>query len=145
MRKLFYYFTSYFWAWVVLLVFIVSFTVIITGCASLSLKAPTTQMLIRAATFTAGYEVGRAVPKHIAEELIHFTQVDREDILTLYPSWRRYLLYRVKDPAHRRLIAGMLELVDIELKFKPTKEQEEIIRRLFREFIAGVEEGINAN
>ena len=115
--------------------------VLFSGCAGISLKAPTTQTLIKNATFLAGYEIGKG-NLTLAKEIIHYTQVDREDILVLYESWKRYLAYRLKDPVHRSLVIAMLDLVELDLKLKPDKEKVRIIRELFREFISGLEAGI---
>ncbi len=123
---------------------IIFWIVIIVGCATFSLKAPTTQMLIRTATFAAGYEIGKANPA-LAVEIMGHTEVDRKDILTFYLSWKNYLAYRLEDPIQRRLVATMLNLVSVDLQVKSDADREEIIRNLFREFIAGLQEGINAH
>lgn len=116
--------------------------VFIFGCVGISFKAPTSQMLIKNAAVFAGYEIGKAKPE-LATEIIHYTQVDREDILIFYGSWRRYLAYRLSDdPIHRRLIGNMLGLIELELKSKSLEEQEKIIRDLFTELISGLEAGI---
>ena len=117
-------------------------------CATLdkvgiSLKAPTTQILIKDATFLAGYEIGKGNPT-LAKEFIKHTKVGKEDILTLFPSWKRYLSDRLKDPVHRRLVIAMLDLVELDLKLKPDQEKVIIIRELFREFIKGLEIGISS-
>ena len=142
MRKLCYYFTPSAWALIGFALFIIILAIIITGCAGISLKAPSTQMLIQNATYLAAYEIGKANPT-LAKEFIHYTQVDREDILTLFPSWKRYLAYRLEDPVHRRLVGTMLALVEIDLQLKSPIEQEKTIRELFREFIAGLKAGID--
>ena len=136
MRKVFYCFTPSGW---LLLSLIILF--IIGGCAGISLKAPTTQMLIQNPTYLAGYEIGKANPT-LAKEFIKHTKVGKEDILTLFPSWKRYLSDRLKDPVHRRLVGTMLDLVELDLKLKPDKEKVRIIRELFKEFISGLEAGI---
>ena len=141
MRKLLYYFQPSVWLLLILCVAII-LAVIFNGCA-LSLKAPTPQMLIQDATYIASYTIGRENPT-LAKEFIKYTQVDREDILTLYPSWQNYLSYRLEDPIHRRLVGTMLGLVDIDLQLKVPTEQEKIIRELFREFISGLKAGIDA-
>ena len=125
------------------LIAVIGLAISLSACATLSLKAPTTQMVIKNATFLAGYEIGKANPT-LAKEFIHYTQVDREDILTLFPSWKRYLAYRLKDPVHRRLVGTMLALVEIDLQLKSPIEQEKVIRELFKEFILGLEAGIDA-
>ena len=85
---------------------------LMSGCAGIgfSLKAPTTQALTKTAAFLAGYEIGKSRPE-LAEEFIHYTQVDREDVVVLYDSWTRYLAYRLgADPVHRKLFVNMLIL-----------------------------------
>lgn len=139
MRKLLGFIADSAWAWGIFICIIV----MLTSCATLSLKPPTTQMLIKNATYLAGYEIGKANPE-LAKEFIHYTQVDREDILTLFPSWKRYLDYRLKDPVHRRLVGTMLALVEIDLQLKIPIEQEKAIRALFKEFIAGLKAGIDS-
>ena len=130
------------WAGIGLMViWMILFGYLMSGCAGISLKAPTTQMVIKTATFLAGYEIGKG-NLTLATEFIKYTQVDREDILTLFPLWKRYLAYRLKDPVHRRLVGTMLALVEIDLQLKSPIEQEKVIRELFREFIAGLEAGI---
>lgn len=132
------------WAGAGILAIILMLLGFISGCSHISLKAPTTQILIKDATFLAGYEIGKA-NLTLAAEFIKHTQIDREDILTLYPSWKRYLAYRLEDPVHRRLVGTMLALVEIDLQLKIPVEQEKVIRELFREFIVGLEAGIDAN
>ncbi len=139
MRKFFYYFTPRFWYGLVLIALIVFMAV---GCAGISLKAPTTQMLIKTATFAVGYEIAKW-DKEIAEEIIGHTEIkERVNVLVLYDNWKRYLVYRITDPICRRLVEDMLELVEVDWNLKSSVKQEEIVRGLFRSFIAGLEEGI---
>ena len=126
---------------VVIMVIVLLFT---SGCSWISLKVPTTQALTKTAAFLAGYEIGKSRPE-LAEEFIHYTQVDREDVVVLYDSWKRYLAYRLgADPVHRKLIENMLDLVEIDLELKVDAEKEKIIRELFTEFIEGLQVGIDA-
>lgn len=124
-----------------LVAFIISVSMI--GCATLSLKLPTTQSLTRTAIQTTGYAIGKNNPE-LAKEFIKYTQVDREDILVLYESWKRYLAYRLADDDFLWMVERMLSLVDAGLAFKPDVEREAIIRRVFGEFIAGLRGGMDA-
>ena len=118
------------------------------GCATMqkvgiSIKAPTTQMLIKNAAFLAGYTIGKDMPV-IAAEIKHYSQPGKANILVLYENWKRYLAYRLKDPVHRQLAMSMLSLVDIDLQMKPPIEQEKTIRELLKDFISGLEVGMKA-
>ena len=127
-----------------MIIWLILFGCLMSACAGISLKAPTTQALTKTAAFLAGYEIGKARPE-LAEEFIHYTQVDREDILVLYDSWKRYLAYRLgADPVHRKLIENMLELVEVDFGLKTTVEQEVLIQGLFTEFISGLETGLSS-
>ena len=132
------------WAGIGLMVtWMILFGYFISGCAGISFKAPTTQTLIKDATFLAGYEIGKANPT-LAKEFIKHSKVGKEDIVVLYASWKRYLSDRLKNPVHQRLVGTMLGLVEIDLQLKSPIEQEKVIRELFKDFIAGLEAGINA-
>ena len=119
------------------------FGYLMSACAGISLKAPTTQMVIQNATYLAAYTIGKANPT-LAAEFIKHSKVGKEDILTLFPSWKRYLSDRLEDPVHRRLVGTMLALVEIEIQLKSPIEQEKVIRELFLEFITGLKAGIDA-
>ena len=126
------------------LVIIVWLAITLFGCA-LSLKSPTSQMVIKTATFAAGYETGKAYPE-IGKEIIEKTDVDRKDLLTYFDSWQNYLAYRlVDDPVRAKLVENMLGLVQVDWEIKPSEERVEAIRELFREFIVGLQAGIDAN
>ena len=126
----------------VMIIWLILFGYLMTGCAGISFKAPTTQALIKTTAFLAGYEIGKANPE-LAGEFIHYTQADRADILTFYDSWKRYLAYRLgTDAVNRKLIENMLEAMEIEFVFKPPDEKVAIIRGLFMEFVEGLEAGI---
>lgn len=144
MRKFLYYFSTSFWLSFTGIIVVIVFAFMLNACAGISFKEPTTQILTNAATYLAGYEIGKAEPE-LANEFIKYTQTDREDILAFFESWKRYLASRlVDDPVHRKLIKEMLGLVEVDLQLKSPVEQEEIIRELFREFIDGLEVGIDA-
>lgn len=129
---------------IVTFVLVLFVALLIGGCAGISLKSPTTQILTKTAAFLAGYEIGKANTE-LAGEFIHYTQAGRADILDFYDSWKRYLAYRLgTDAVNRKLIENMLEAVEVELKFKPPKEQVAIVRGLFGEFVDGLRAGINA-
>ena len=134
-----------------LLIFIaVIYFSILYGCATMekvgiSLKAPTAQALTKGFAYEAGFIIGEEEPA-LAKEFLEYTQVDRKDLDTFYPSWKRYLSSKLTDkPRYQRLIRLALSAVDIRLEFKRTDEQNKIIRELFREFIAGLQAGIDAN
>ena len=124
---------------------IIAILLILFGCATFSLKTPTSQMLIKTATFAAGYEIGKAYPE-IAKEMIEKTDVDRKDLLTYFDSWQNYLAYRlVDDPVRRKLVENMLGLVQVDWEIKPSEKRMEAIKALFREFVEGLQAGIDAN
>lgn len=125
-----------------MIIWLILFGYLMSGCSHISLKAPTTQMVIKTTTFLAGYEIGKAEPT-LAKEFIKHTKVGKEDIFVLYESWKRYLADCLKDPVHRRLVGTMLALVEIDLQLKSPIEQEKVIREVFREFIAGLKTGID--
>ena len=135
------------WAGIGLMVtWMILFGYFISGCAGISLKAPTTQILIKDATFLAGYEIGKAKPE-IAAEILGYTTVEyliEKDIPTFYEDWKGFVASKLKDPVHRRLVGTMLALVEIEIQLKIPIEQEKVIRELFREFITGLKVGIDA-
>ncbi len=123
---------------------IIAILLILFGCA-LSLKAPTSQMFIKTATFAAGYEIGKAYPE-IGKEIIKKTDVDRKDLLTYFDSWQNYLAYRlVDDPVRRKLVENMLGLVQVDWEIKPNEARVEAIKALFREFVEGLQAGLDAN
>ena len=140
MRKLLGFIADSAWAWGILICIIV----MLSGCAGISLKAPTTQILIKSPIFTAGYEIGKNIPPAIAKEIIHHSTVGEENVLVLYPNWKRYLSYRLTNPDHRRLIEVVLKAVDLSLVIKAPDKQEKVIRELFKEFISGLEAGIDS-
>ena len=122
----------------ILLLFVLS---ALLGCAAR--PPPTTQLIIQDIAQTTGYVIGKNNPK-LAKEFIHYTQVDREDILVLYDSWKRYLAYRLVDDEFLRMkVERMLSLMDIRLELRTDEEKVTIIRELFLEFISGLEAGIN--
>jgi hypothetical protein len=112
---------------------------LMSGCATLSIKPPTIQDTAQ----TAGYIVALKNPD-LVEEFIHHTTVGKEDVLVLYPNWKRYLAYRLGEEDFL-VVKSLLTLVDIRLEFKTDEQREAIIRELFREFVAGLEAGINAH
>ena len=125
------------------IILIVILVIVILNSCALSLKSPTTQALIKTTVFLAGHEIGKAKPES-AKDLIDYTQTDRADILTFFDSWRKEVASRVSDdPIHRKLIQDMLNLVEIDLKFQAPDVQEGIIRDLFKEFVSGLEAGLN--
>ena len=118
---------------------------LIFGCAGISFESPITQKLTKSPIFNAGYEIAKNISPSITKEIIHHSTVGEENVFVLYPNWKRYLSYRLTNPDHRDLIDAVLKVVDLSLVFKPSEEQEKIIRDLFTELISGLEAGIAAS
>ena len=144
--RVFYYFHWHFWVallYVICTLWIVAF---LTSCASLSLTPPTTQFIIQDITQTTGYLIGKNNPE-LAREFIKHTDPERTDLVTHWAFWKNYLAYKLTDDDgfQRMKVQKWLSLVDIRLELRTDEEKVEIIRELFGEFIAGLQEGINAN
>ncbi len=115
---------------------------LMSGCAGISLKAPTTQAFTKGLVYEAGLIIGEEEPA-LAQEFLEYTQIDRKDLDTFYFSWKRHFSSKLTDkPRYQRLIRLALIPVDVQLEFKPPDEQKVIIRELFQEFVAGLNEGI---
>ncbi len=140
MRKLFYYFTPS--GWLLLGLFICLIIVIITGCAGISLKAPTTQMFVDTGTYFIASKIGKAEPE-IAKEIIEKTKSYNTDVLANLENWKEFVVGKLKDPIHKKLVRDMLALVEVDLQLKSPIEQEKVIRELFKEFISGLKAGID--
>ena len=122
----------------------------ISGCAPLqklgiTIETPTTQALTKGLLYEAGLIIGEE-DTALAEELLEYTQIDRDDLDTFYLSWKRYLASKLtKKPRYQRLIRLALSAVDVRLEFKTSEEQNKIIKELFREFRAGLQAGIESH
>lgn len=120
---------------------------ILTSCATLSLKAPTTQMLIQDVTQTTGYLIGKKYPQ-FGTELLKYTQIflnqeGRE--LVNYQYWKEYILGSLaKDEFLQLKFECLLNLIEMDLQLKEPTEQQRIIKELFKEFISGLETGIQS-
>jgi hypothetical protein len=124
---------------IVIFVVLLLSALLIGGCATISLKPPTIQDSAR----TAGYLVALNSPD-LVEELIKHTTVGQQDPLVLYPNWKRYLSYRLGEEGFL-VVQALLTLVDVRLEFKTDEEKVAIIRELLRNFIVGLETGIQTN
>ena len=129
----------------VMIIWLILFGYLMSGCGTISLKAPTTQTFTKGLLYEAGLIIGEDDPA-LAAEFIEYTQIDRKDLDTFYLSWKRYLTSKITDKSqYQRLIRLALSAVDIRLELKTSEEQNKIIKELFREFRAGLQAGIESH
>jgi hypothetical protein len=123
---------------IIAITFIAIAAMFFAGCATIpiSLKPPTIQETAQ----TVGYAIAVKNPD-LVKELIKHTTVGKEDVLVLYPNWKRYLSYRLSKEDFL-VVQALLTLVDRSLVLESRDAQEAIIRGLFLAFISGLEAGI---
>lgn len=126
------------WCVFILCLALIGLLSVFPGCATfpISLKPPTSQD----AAQTAGHIIAVKNPELIVE-LIKHTTVGKEDVLVLYPNWKRYLEYRLGKEGFL-VVKALLVLVDQTLVFQPRDAREAIIRGLFLAFISGLKAGV---
>jgi len=118
------------------------------GCATISLKQSTTEILIKQAADEAGYQIGKREPA-LAKEFLKYTEDLLKNEKTLSVSWeywREHVANLVTDDEHSASkIKLLLELIDIEFKdMDSSSERMELIKGVFEQFLRGLKVGIHA-